>query len=87
MRNLLITTGPENPRNSEGAFLRLSDGRNLFIYTHYFAGRGGDHDPAYLAARCSDDGGFTWTREDTKIIDIHGDMNIMSVSLIRLSET
>ena len=81
---LRLEPGENNPRNSEGDFIALKDGRILFIYSHYFAGRGGDHDPAYLAGRYSSDGGKTWTSEDVKIVDREGTMNVMSVSLLRL---
>ena len=81
---LRLEPGENNPRNSEGDFIELKDGRILFVYSHYFAGRGGDHDPAYLAGRYSSDGGKTWTSEDVKIVDREGTMNVMSVSLLRL---
>lgn len=81
---LRLEPGENNPRNSEGDFIALKDGRILFVYSHYFAGRGGDHDPAYLAGRYSTDGGKTWTSEDVKIVDREGTMNVMSVSLLRL---
>jgi hypothetical protein len=81
---LRLEPGENNPRNSEGDFIALKDGRILFVYSHYFAGRGGDHDPAYLAGRYSSDGGKTWTSEDVKIVDREGTMNVMSVSLLRL---
>ena len=80
---VLLPPGPGNPRNSEGDFIRLNDGRILFIYTHFYGG-GGDHSAAYLAGRYSADGGKTWTAEDVKVIDNEGDWNIMSVSLLRL---
>ena len=48
-RALELPPGKGNPRNSEGAFATLRDGRILFVYTHYTAGKGGDHDPAHLA--------------------------------------
>ena len=73
-----------NPRNSEGDFIRLKDGRMLFIYTHFTAGAG-DHASAYLAGRYSEDGGLTWTEEDVLILPNEGGMNIMSVSLMRLA--
>jgi sialidase-1 len=73
-----------NPRNSEGDFIQLKDGRLLFIYTH-FTGGPGDHASAYLAGRFSKDGGETWTEEDTIILPNEGSMNIMSVSLLRLA--
>ena len=74
-----------NPRNSEGDFIQLKDGRILFIYTHFTDGSG-DNSSAYLAGRYSSDGGRTWDREDTIILPNEGGMNIMSVSLIRLDE-
>lgn len=73
-----------NPRNSEGGFITLKDGRILFVYSHYTGTGSGDHDPAYLAGRYSSDGGQTWTTEDELIVDREGDMNVMSVSLLRL---
>ncbi|MBA7571657.1 hypothetical protein ES708_13423 [subsurface metagenome] len=73
-----------NPRNSEGDFIQLKDGRILFIYTH-FTGGSGDHACAYLAGRYSSDGGKTWTKEDVIILPNEGGMNIMSVSLLRLN--
>ncbi len=72
-----------NPRNSEGDFVQLNDGRILFIYTHFTSGTG-DNANAYLAGRFSDDKGKTWTNEDIPILSNEGGMNIMSVSLLRL---
>lgn len=72
-----------NPRNSEGDFVQLRDGRILFVYTH-FTGGGGDDDSAYLAGRYSDDGGQTWTAEDVVVLPNEGACNVMSVSLLRL---
>ena len=81
---LKLSPSGNNPRNSEGDFINLKDGRVLFVYSRYTAGAGGDHDPAYLAGRYSDDGGKTWTREDEVIVANEGGMNVMSVSLLRL---
>ncbi|MBN1183372.1 MAG: exo-alpha-sialidase [Bacteroidales bacterium] len=80
---LKLLPGPNNPRNSEGDFITLKDGRILFIYTHYTGSSGGDNDNAYLAGRYSSDKGKTWSK-DVKIIDQEGIMNVMSVSLLRL---
>ena len=55
----------------------------MFVYTHFYGG-GGDHSPAYLAARFSTDGGKTWSEKDVKVVEKEGDWNIMSVSLLRL---
>ncbi|GHT66676.1 hypothetical protein AGMMS50239_28530 [Bacteroidia bacterium] len=83
---LQLPPGDNNPRNSEGDFVTLKDGRIMFIYTHYTGKNAGDHDPAYLAARYSSDGGKTWTKEDQLIIENEGGMNVMSVSLLRLND-
>ncbi len=81
----LLPPGEGNPRNSEGDFISLQDGRILFVYTHYYEGEGGDNDPAYLAARFSTDEGLSWTREDVRVLANEGGMNVMSVSLLRLA--
>lgn len=80
---LRLNPTPDNPRNSEGDFIQLNDGRILFVYTH-FTGGTGDHANAYLAGRYSSDGGRSWTQEDELILSNEGGMNIMSVSLLRL---
>lgn len=82
-RALQLPPGEGNPRNSEGDFIPLNDGRILFVYTH-FTGSASDHGAAFLAGRFSDDGGRTWTSEDTVILPNEGGMNVMSVSLLRL---
>ena len=82
---VLLPPGPENPRNSEGDFIQLRDGRLLFVYTHFTGGRS-DHAKAFLAGRFSSDGGATWTENDTVILPNEGDWNIMSVSILRLQD-
>jgi streptogramin lyase len=52
---LVLAPAPGNPRNSEGDFIALKDGRVLFVYTH-FTGGGADHAAAHLAARTTADG-------------------------------
>lgn len=73
-----------NPRNSEGDFIQLQNGKLLFIYSHYYGTSSSDHATAYLAARTSTDGGQTWSAEDQVILPNEGGMNVMSVSLLRL---
>ena len=80
---LELPPSENNPRNSEGDFIQLQDGRILFVYTHFKDGAG-DHDEAILAGRYSSDGGRSWTEEDTVILENEGDFNVMSVSLLRL---
>jgi sialidase-1 len=79
-----ILPGPGNPRNSEGDFVTLKDGRILFVYSRYTGMSGGDNASAFLAGRFSSDGGITWSSEDDTIVRQEGKMNVMSVSLIRL---
>lgn len=76
---------PGNPRNSEGSFATLQDGRILFVYSRFTGADFSDHAKAILAARTSRDGGETWSAD--RIITTPGEdaaMNVMSVSLLRL---
>ena len=73
-----------NPRNSEGAFIELRDGRILFAYTRYTGGGWGDHCEAEIAAIVSEDGGEHFGSPRTLLKKRSGDANIMSVSLLRL---
>lgn len=82
---LELAPGPDNPRNSEGDFIRLRDGRVLFVYTR-FTGGGSDHDRADLVGRVSSDGGRTWSDTDRMMVRNEGDWNVMSVSLLRLAD-
>jgi sialidase-1 len=82
-RNVLLPPGPENPRNSEGDFIELNDGRVMFVYTHFTGGKS-DHATAHLAARFSSDDGLSWTDEDVMVLANEGGFNVMSVSLLRL---
>ena len=84
-KNRLLPPGKGNQRNSEGDFIRLKDGRILFVYTH-FTGGGSDHAEGHLAGRYSSDGGRTWTKEDVVIVPRSGGFNDMSVSLLRLRD-
>jgi Neuraminidase (sialidase) len=82
---LVLAPGPGNPRNSEGDFIALKDGRILFVYTH-FTGGTGDHAAAHLASRVSPDGGRTWSDRSETVVPREGKMNAMSVSLLRLKD-
>lgn len=80
---LRLEPGENNQRNSEGDFIQLKNGKILFVYTK-FTGGTGDHASAHLASRFSDNGGMTWSKQDQVVLQNEGDMNIMSVSLVRL---
>ena len=74
--------GEGNPRNSEGAFVELKDGRILFAYTRYKGASWADAATADIVGRISADGGRTWG--DWKLIFANRAQNVMSVSLLRL---
>ena len=82
----LLPPGPGNPRNSEGSFIRLKDGRILFAYSKFLGSVGSDDAPAMIAGRYSSDGGRSWAAVDTPIVERSGSMNVMSVSLLRLQD-
>ena len=75
-----------NPRNSEGDFIRLNSGDILYVYTHYYGESADDHASARLMSRVSHNGGLTWSEEDELVLEDEGQMNVMSVSLLRLRD-
>ena len=88
VRLKLLPPGPDNPRNSEAAFLRLKDGRIFMVYSHFTGKQGADESPCHLAGRYSSDGGKTWTKEDVAVVagDEAKMRNVMSPSLLRLQD-
>ncbi len=82
----LLAPGPDNPRNSEGSFVQLKDGRILFAYSRFSGSKGSDDAPAAIVGRFSGNGGKTWSSTDTPILSAEGSMNVMSVSLLRLQD-
>ncbi len=79
-----LVPGLDNPRNGEGDMITLRDGSLLFIYTKFSGDAASDHAPAQLVSRSSKDQGSTWTVIDQLEVEREGDMNVMSVSLLRL---
>lgn len=75
----------KNPRNSEGSFVHLKDGRIAYYYTCYYGDSYDDHATANIAVRYSSDEGETWTESQT-VINGHENGNVMSVSLLRLQD-
>ncbi len=80
-------TKGSNPRNSEGSFIELRDGRILFAYSRFKgAGVGEDHDPSDIYGCISDDMGETFG--DIFPIFTQDELNaenIMSVSFLRMA--
>lgn len=81
---LFLSPVENNPRNGEGTFLRLKDGRIMYVYSKYQGKYWYDDCMADISAIFSDDGGETW--KDERIIVPHTDyaINVMCPSLIRL---
>lgn len=48
---LKLEEGPNNPRNGEGDFITLKDGKILFVYGHFTGDTGADYGHAHLACR------------------------------------
>jgi hypothetical protein len=76
----------DNPRNSEGAFVDLKDGRILFAYSRFYGADGNDHGAADICARFSSDNGDSWSGDDVILVKNEGACNVMSVSLLRLQD-
>ena len=80
-----LETDPSNPRNSEGSFLELRDGRLMFAYTR-FTGGGDDNATADIAAVYSADSGLSWSKVPEIVVKNDAVENVMSVSLLRLAD-
>lgn len=75
-----------NPRNSEGAFLELKDGKLLFAYSRFIGDSNADFSLSCIAAKYSSDEGATWSDDEIIIVpEEHQAINIMSVSLLRMT--
>lgn len=81
-----------NPRNSEGAFIKLKNGDVLFVYSHFAGDVPADFAPACLEGRVSSDSGETWSQPRVILTQEAFDrpdkscQNIMSVSMLRLAD-
>lgn len=84
--NLKQVLRPEtlsSPRNTEGDFVVLRDGRWLIVWSD-FSGGATDRSNARISGIYSSDAGATWS-EPTVILPNSGKMNTMSPSFLRLS--
>lgn len=84
---LELPPGPGNPRNSEGSFARLGDGRILFAYSKYVGSSRHDDASCVIALRTSSDCGETWS-EDRIVArnSVETNGNVMSVSFLPLDD-
>lgn len=84
--SIILAPKEGNPRNSEGDFVRLKDGRILFVYSQYTGKSVSDHAPANLAAIISSDNGKSWSEPKVIVSRPNGSLNVMSISLLRLQD-
>lgn len=84
MEQILRHTMPGNPRNSEGSFVKLSDGTLYFAYSRYCGSSASDHAAADIYAVTSSDNGASWS--EPFIVLKNRAINLMSVSLLRLND-
>ena len=80
----ILTHSATNPRNSEGAFVKLADGTIYFAYSRYNGTSAHDNASADIAAVISRDNGQSWS--EPFIVLKNTQMNLMSVSLNRLQD-
>lgn len=74
------------PRAGEGAFVRLKNGSIMFAYTEYITDNAKDNAPARLVCIYSHDEGETWGDYRILLDREADDLNIMSVSFLRLPQ-
>ena len=83
----ILAANNENPRNGEGAFIRLNDGSVMYAYSRYTsADDNGDHAPAEIAAIYSRDEGETWSSARTLFPREEYAANNMCVSLLNMKD-
>lgn len=85
---LFLPASEKNPRNGEGAFIRLKDNTIMFAYTQYCGDNIDewlDHSPARIAACYSKDEGETWSEPRVLFEKSDDECNIMSLSFVRMS--
>jgi sialidase-1 len=73
---LLLEPRPGNPKNFSGDFIRLKDGRILYLYAYGVGDRVADDAPHCTVARYSSDNGKTWTTDDV-IMHIEGGLSFL----------
>ena len=82
---LFLDTREGHPRNGEGTLINLKNGDILYLFTEYIGNERADHSNSRLSACISRDGGESWSAPTPMIEKGEGVVNIMSPSLIRMS--
>ncbi len=81
---MFIETSDNNPRNGEGAFIRLKDGSILFGFTEFIGFTREDEENARISAIKSYDEGESWSERFVLFEKPIGSVNIMSLSFLRM---
>ena len=84
----LLPPSEQNPRNSEGCFLRLDDGRIAFAYSRYTGNSFKDDAKCEIACIYSHNGGESWNTDQVETLvnaEEYGQQNVMSVTLRRMN--
>ncbi|MGT2950202.1 hypothetical protein BU202_02365 [Streptococcus cuniculi] len=82
-----LPSSETNPRNSEGAFVRLSNNSILFAYSRFVGSEAEDEAPSTICGMLSEDDGESFG-DSLLLLDYQSEqaINIMSVSLLDLGE-
>ena len=84
---LQLDPTPRNARNSEATFVTLKGGRILLAWSKFIGNNHSDFGAGVIAARWSDDGGLTWSKQDRVLVKKDRQAtNVMSPSLLRLQD-
>ncbi len=78
----------DNPRNSEGSFIVLDDGRIAFAYSRYSGTSHNDHAPCNICVIYSYDNGKTFDTQHYETLvyaSEYDEVNVMSVTLRRMN--
>lgn len=81
---LFIGTSEGNPRNGEGAFIRLKNGDIMFGYTEFIGNDWEDDAHAQMAALFSSDEGETWKNKRILFTKPETAKNIMCLSFLKM---
>lgn len=84
-QTLMLEAAAGNPRNGEGAFIRLKNGAIMYAYSRYGDISNDDHAPAEAAAVFSADEGETWSGCRILFPRENGAANNMCISLLRMN--
>lgn len=81
---LFIAATENNPRNGEGAFIRLKNGSIMFAYTEFLGDDWEDDAHARITAIFSEDEGETWSGKRVLFKKPENSKNIMCLSFLRM---